>query len=175
MVRDHGSVTINDPFGETAQCFRVQALGKRIGGHEAAGVQQIALFGQLVGAYIELDLVAKTLLDAGDDKIGTFGRAQLFLQVGLVEPGDAQLAGLIRDSGNRAHAAPARAYVLNIPDEPQGGGDLTEGDVDNFFELAVIAMLTRKVEKQIAHGTDAKMMQARGSGCSYAGDSSYIG
>src|SRR6266700_685390 len=175
MVRYHGCIAINGPCGETAQSCRVQSRGKGIGGDEAASVHQIALLAQLVGACIELDLVAKPMLAAGDDKVGTFGRTQLFLQIGLVEPGDAQLAGLIRNSGNGAHAAPACAYVLDIPDEPQGGGDLTEGDVDNFFELAVIAMFTREVEEQVTYGTDAKMMQARGSRCSHAGNSSYIG
>src|SRR5215475_3670279 len=124
MVRNHGSVAINDPLGETAQRFRVQALSERIGGHEAAGVQQIALFGQLVGAYIELDLVAKALLDAGDDEVGAFGSTQLFLQVGLVEPGDAELASIIRNSGDGAHAARACSHAIDIPDEPKGGSDL---------------------------------------------------
>ena len=39
-----------------------------------------------MATYRKFDFVAEALLDAGDNKVGTFGCLQLFLQIRLVKP-----------------------------------------------------------------------------------------
>src|SRR5712692_5170620 len=170
MLRDHGSIAVNDPFGEAAQGLCVQSLGESIDGHQTPGIYHIVLLRKLMAAYSEINLVAETLLDASHDKKRAFCCAQLLLQVWLIEPGYFQLASLIRDSGNSACPPAARTCGLHVPDKPFGSSDLPEGKVGNFYKFAVIAMFAWKIDEQITHVTYAQIMQPCGHGWTHSRD-----
>src|SRR5579864_5478760 len=123
-----------------------------------------------MAAHGEFDFIAEALLDAGHDEVGALGCAQLLLQVGLIKPGNAQFAGIVRNSGDGAHATTAGTCAFYFPDEPERGSDFTKGDGGDFFEFAVITMFTWEIKQQVTHGTDAKVVQPCSDRWSYARD-----
>ena len=163
MIGNHGCIAINHPLGEAPQRLSVQPLRQWIDGYQSPGIEQVALLRQFMAAYRELNLVAKALLDAGNDEIGALCSLQLFEQVWLIEPGHIQFACLIRDSGNGTCATTAGRYIFRFPDQAHGRCNFIEGDVSNFYQFAVIAVFARKIEEQVTYGPYAQVMQL----CSY--------
>ncbi len=124
--------------------------------------------------YSKLNLVPKAMLYPRYDQVGAFGRVQLLLQVGLVEPHYAQLSCLIRNSSDCACKSLARANRLNFPDHAYCSSDLVKGNVRYFFEFAIVAMLARKIKEQVPYGAYAQAAQFARHGRAYTRNSSNI-
>src|SRR3989440_6638140 len=165
MIGNHGRVAVNHPFGEAPQRLGVQRFCKWIDGYQTPRIEQAALIRQVMSAYRELNLVAKALLDAGNDEIGALRSLQLLEQVWLVEPRHIQFARLIRDGGNSTCTPPTGRYIFCFPDQTLGRCHFIEGDVSNFYEFAVIAVFAREIEEQVVYGPYAQVMQFCGYRC----------
>src|SRR2546421_11347316 len=143
MIGNHGRVAVNHPFGEAPQRLGVQPFCKWIDGYQAPRIEQVALLRQFMAAYRELNLVAKALLDTGNDEIGALRSLQLLEQVWLVEPRHIQFARLIRDGGNSTCATSAGRYIFRFPNQAHSRSHFIEGDMSNFYQFAVIAVFAR--------------------------------
>src|SRR5437879_2018788 len=100
-----------------------------------------------MAAYRKLNLITKALLGTRDNQPRALGILQLFYQVGLIEPRHIQLARIISDRCNRACASAFGGRTFYFPDQTLGRGHLIKRQVDNLFELAIVTMVTRKVEE----------------------------
>src|SRR6266536_2070008 len=128
-----------------------------------------------MAAHIKFDFVAETLLDTGHNQVRTFRRVELFLQIGLVEPGYVPLAGFIGYGCNSASASCTCAFSLNFPDQTHCSCQFIERDTGDFFKFAIVAMITRKVEQQVAYRANAKMVQTSSHCLAYTGHGGNIG
>src|SRR5215831_8890180 len=106
MLRHQPDAMIHRPLGIASHCFRAQAFSQPIYRDQPACIDEITLLRKFMAAHIELDPIAKSLLDTGDNDI--VSRRELLLKIWLIKPGCPYRTGFIRDPRYRASSTSTR-------------------------------------------------------------------
>src|SRR5258708_14488119 len=112
-----------------------------------------------MAAYRELNLIAKATVGRCPHQPRVWRILQLFKQVGLIEPRHIQLTRIIGNCGYRARASAFGGSTFYLPDQTLGRGHFVKRQIGDLFELAIVAMVTRKIKEKIGHCAYTKAAQ----------------